>query len=60
MPQQGKYAIIMVLHERRIGQSECGNYEDISLVAHAGKILLKTIARRLSEYGVHVEILPED
>ena len=41
-------------------QTECGNYRDISLVAHAGKILLKTIARRLSEYRERVGILPEE
>ena len=51
---------IIVLHERRIGQSECANYRGISLVAHVGKILLKIIARHLSEYCEHVEILPED
>ena len=39
---------------------ECGNNRDISLVAHAGKILLKIIARRLSEYCERVGILPED
>ena len=31
-----------------------------SLVAHAGKILLKIIARRLSEYCERVRILPEE
>ena len=62
MPQQRKYTIIMVLYEnkRRIGQSEGGNYRGISLVAHVGKILLKIIARCLSEYCEHVEVLPED
>ena len=32
----------------------------ISLVAHAGKILLKIIARRLGEYCERVGILPEE
>ena len=32
----------------------------ISLVAHAGRILLKTIARHLSEYCERVRILPEE
>ena len=49
MPQQWKDAIIMVLHKKK-DRTECGNYRGISLVAHAGKILLKIIARRLSEY----------
>ena len=30
------------------GRTECGNYRGISLVAHASKILLKIIARRLN------------
>ena len=41
-------------------QTECGNYRSISLVAHAGKILLKIIARRLSEYCERVGILAEE
>ena len=59
MPQQWKDAIIMVLHKKK-GRTECGNYRGISLVAHAGKILLKIIARRLSEYCERVGILPEE
>ena len=42
-------AITVVLHKKK-DRTECGNYRDISLVAHAGKILLKIIACRLSEY----------
>ena len=59
MPQQWKDAIIMVLHKKK-DRTECGNYRDISLVAHAGKILLKITARRLSEYYERVGILPEE
>ena len=58
VPQQWKDAIIMILHQKK-DQTECGNYRSISLVAHAGKILLKIIARRLSEYCERVGILPE-
>ena len=57
--QQWKYAIIMVLHKKK-DRTECGNYRGISLVAHAGKILLKIIARRLSEYCERVGILSEE
>ena len=32
------------------GRTECCNYRGISLVVYAGKILLKIIARRHSEY----------
>ena len=59
VPQQWKDAIIMVLHKKK-DRTKCGNYEGISLVAHAGKILLKIIARRLSEYCERVGILPEE
>ena len=59
MPQQWKDAIIMVLHKSK-DRTEWGNYRRISLVVHAGKILLKTIARRLSEYCERVGILPEE
>ena len=59
VPQQWKDAIITVLHKKKDG-TECGNYRGISLVAHAGKILLKAIARRLSEYCERVGILPEE
>ena len=59
MPQQWKDAIIMVRHNQKDWR-ECGNYRGILLVAHAGKILLKVIARRLSEYCKRVGILPEE
>ena len=49
----------MALHKKK-DRTECGNYRYISLVAHAGKILLKIIARRLSEYCERVGILPEE
>ena len=49
----------MVLHKKK-DRTECGNYRVISLVAHAGKILLKIIAYRLSEYCERVGILLEE
>ena len=33
----------MVFHKKK-DRTECGNYRGISLVAHAGKVLLKIIA----------------
>ena len=57
MPQQWEDAIVMVLH-KKMDRTECGNYRSISLVAYAGKILLKIIARRLSENCKRVGILP--
>ena len=57
--QQWKDAIIMVLHKKK-DRTKCSNYRGISLVAHADKILLKIIARRLSDYCERVVILPEE
>ena len=59
VPQPWEDAIIMVLHKEK-DRTECGNYRGISLVARAGKILLKIIARCLSEYCERVGILPEE
>ena len=49
----------MVLHKKK-DRPECANYKSVSLIAHAGKILLKIFARRLSEYCGRVGILPEE
>ena len=59
VPHQRKYAIIIVLHKKK-NRTERGSYRGISLVAHIGKILLKIIARRLSECCERVGILPEE
>ena len=48
----------MVLHKKKV-RTEGGNYRGISLVAHAAKILLKIVARRLSECCELVGILPK-
>ena len=42
VPQQWKYAIIMVLHKNK-DRTACDNYRGISPEVHAGKILLKVI-----------------
>ena len=39
--------------------TECGNHRGISLVAHDGKLFLKVIAGRLSDYLEQEGILPE-
>ena len=57
MPQQWKDAIIIVLFKEK-DRKGCGNYRGISLVAHAGKILLKVIAPHLSEHSERVGYLP--
>ena len=59
VPQQWKYATIKVLHKEK-DRTECGNYRGISQTAHVGKVLLKAIAGRLSEYCDRENILPEE
>ena len=49
VPQQWKDAVITVLHKKG-DKTECRNYHGISLVSHAGKTLLKVVARRLRTY----------
>ena len=45
VPQQWKDAIITVFHKRK-DQAQFGSYRGILLVAHAGKVLVKIIARQ--------------
>ena len=58
VPQQWKDATINVLHMKY--RTECGNYRGISLVVHAGKVLLKIIAGCFSDYCERERILPEE
>ena len=58
VPQRWRNAVIKVIHEK--DRTECGNYCGISLVAHAGKILLKIIATRLNAYYEAKDLLPEE
>ena len=59
IPQQWKDAVITVLHKNG-DKTECGNYGGISLVSHAGKVLLKVVARRLGAYCEAKGLLPEE
>ena len=59
VPQQWKNATIKVLHKKK-DRTGCGSYRVISLVAHAGKVRLKVIAGRLSDYCERENILPEE
>ena len=59
VPHQRKDAVITVLHKKG-DKTECGNYRSISLVSHAGKVLLKVVARRLSAYCEAKGLLPEE
>ena len=59
VPQRWRDAVIKVLRKRK-DREECGNHRGISLVAHAGKVLLKTVATRLSAYCEARNLLPEE
>ena len=59
VPQQWKDATIKVLHKKK-DRTECGNYRGISVMAHAGKVLLKVIAGGLSYYCERENILPKE
>ena len=59
VPQQWNSTVNTVLHKKG-DKTECGNYREISLVSHAGKVLLKMVARRLSAYCEAKGLLPEE
>ena len=59
VPRQWKDAVITILHKKG-DKTECGNYRGISLGSHAGKVLLKVVARRLSAYCEAKGLLPEE
>ena len=49
VPQRWRDAVLKVLHKKK-DRTDCGNYHGISLVAHAGKVLLKIVAMRLGSF----------
>ena len=59
VPQRWRDAVIKVLHKKK-DMAERGNHRGISLVAHAGKVLLKIVATRLSAYCEARNLLPEE
>lgn len=59
VPQTWKDAIIKVLY-KKADRSNCNNYRGISLLSHAGKVLLKIVTTRLSDYCETHNILPEE
>ena len=58
VPQRWKDGIIIVIHKK--DRTDCGNYCGISLVPYAGKVRIKVIAKRLSEYCERKGLLPEE
>ena len=59
VPQQWKDAVITVLYKKG-DKAECGNKRGISLLSHAGKVLFKVVARRLSAYCEAKGLIPEE
>ena len=59
VPQEWKDATIKVLHKKK-DRTECSNYRGLSLVAHAGKVLLKIVANRFGDFCEEAGILPEE
>ena len=57
--QEWKDATIKVLHKKS-DRSDCNNSRGISLVSHAGKVLLKLVANHLRDFCEAQQILPED
>ena len=58
VPQEWKDAMMVVVF-KKLDKSVCANYRGISLISHAGKVLLKIVQVRLSEYAERVALLPE-
>ena len=59
VPQEWKYATIKVLHKKK-DRTECSNCRGLSLVAHAGKVILKIVADRLGDFCEETGILPKE
>ena len=59
IPQEWKDVTIKVLYKKS-DRSDCNNFRGISLVSHAGKVLLKIVANRLSDFCEAQQILPEE
>ena len=59
VPQQWKDATIKVLYKKS-DRSNCNDYRGISLLSHEGKVLLKIVANRLSDYCEAHGILPDE
>ena len=57
--QEWKDAAINVLQKKK-DRTECSNYRGLSLVAHAGKVLLKIVANRLGDFCEEAGILPKN
>ena len=59
IPQEWKDATIKVLY-KKADRSDCNNFRGISRVSHAGKVLLKIVANRPSDFCEAQQLLPEE
>lgn len=59
VPREWKYAIIEILYLDK-DQTDCNTYRAISLVSHAGRVLLKIVASRVTNYCGTEGICPEE
>ena len=59
VPQEWKDATIKDLHKKK-DRAAYSNYRGLSLVAHAGKVLLKIVANRLGDFCEEAGILLEE
>lgn len=59
MPQQWKDATIELLHTKK-GRSDSNKCRRVALVVHAGKMVLKIVVDRLSEYYAADGTFPEN
>ena len=50
----------MAILYKKGDKTEYGNYRGVPLVSHAGKVLLKVVARKLSTYCEAKGLLPEE
>ena len=57
--QEWKDATIKVLHKKK-DRTECSNYRGLSMVAHAGKVLLKIVANRLGDFSKKLGSSPKN
>ena len=58
VPQRWRDAVLKVLHKTKY-RTDYGNYRGISIVAHAGKVLLKIVTMRLG-FCETEGLLPEE
>ena len=59
IPQEYKDATVKMRYKTS-NRYDCNNFRGISLVSHAGKVLLKIVANRLSDVCEAQQILPEE